>query len=451
MFPSLKSPKALTAHTRRENKSKREMGAGPFKDQTHFLTKRLLPGVIYALLPLALFRFYFYPPSFNESLERAPQDKPIIVINPPSKATKEIFNGIPCDYTRGKWVRDMLGPRYNGTSCATIKDGQNCMSHGRPDLGYLYWRWKPKGCNLPRFEPSSFLRLVENKHLAFVGDSMARNQMESLLCLLSEASPPHLVYRDGEENKFRRWHISSHNITVSIYWSPFLVKGVEKSASGLDHNRLYVDLVDDRWGSEMGQMDVIVLSIGHWFLHPAVYLEKDSVLGCHYCPNMNLTEIGFYQVFRKSLRTALKAISDVQDGKKRHIIVTTFSPSHFEGDWDKAGACPKKTPFKEGEKAMESMDVEMRNIEIEEVEAAKKNGAQIGLQFETLDITKLSLMRPDGHPGPYMYPFPFANGVPERVQNDCVHWCLPGPIDTWNEILLEVMKRWEVQANRDGL
>ena len=49
-----------------------------------------------------------------------------------------------------------------------------------------------------------------------------------------------------------------------------------------------------------------------------------------------------------------------------------------------------------------------------------------------------------GHPGPYMYPFPFANGVPERVQNDCVHWCLPGPIDTWNEILLEVVKRWQV-------
>ncbi|CAN0925583.1 Xyloglucan O-acetyltransferase 1 [Linum grandiflorum] len=50
-------------------------------------------------------------------------------------------------------------------------------------------------------------------------------------------------------------------------------------------------------------------------------------------------------------------------------------------------------------------------------------------------------MRPDGHPGAYMHPFPFANGVRERVQNDCVHWCLPGPVDTWNEILLQVMKR----------
>ena len=45
----------------------------------------------------------------------------------------------------------------------------------------------------------------------------------------------------------------------------------------------------------------------------------------------------------------------------------------------------------------------------------------------------------------YMYPFPFANGVPKHVQNDCLHWCLPGPIDTWNEIFLEMMKKWLVQ------
>lgn len=209
---------------------------------------------------------------------------------------------------------------------------------------------------------------------------------------------------------------------------------------------MYVDLVDDRWAADIGQMDVIVLSIGHWFLHPAVYFEKDLALGCHHCPNLNHTEIGFYQVFRKSLGTALKAISDTQDGKKRQVIVTTFSPSHFEGDWDKAGACPKKRPFKEWEKAMEAMDAEMRKAEIEEVEAVKKNGKTIGLLLEALDITKLSLMRPDGHPGPYMYPFPFRNGVPKQVQNDCLHWCLPGPIDTWNEILLEVMKKLDAQT-----
>uniref|UniRef100_A0A0A9HQF3 Trichome birefringence-like C-terminal domain-containing protein n=1 Tax=Arundo donax TaxID=35708 RepID=A0A0A9HQF3_ARUDO len=41
-----------------------------------------------------------------------------------------------------------------------------------------------------------------------------------------------------------------------------------------------------------------------------------------------------------------------------------------------------------------------------------------------------------------MHPLPFAGGERERVPNDCVHWCLPGPIDTWNEILLQFVKRW---------
>ncbi|KAH7515766.1 hypothetical protein FEM48_Zijuj10G0061000 [Ziziphus jujuba var. spinosa] len=356
----------------------------------------------------------------------------------------------PCDYTNGKWVRDKLGPIYNGTTCGTIKDGQNCISHGRPDLGYLYWRWKPNQCHLPRFEPFTFLQLVRNKHLALVGDSLARNQLESLLCMLATVSPPHLVYAQ-EENKFRRWSFPSHNANISLYWSPFLVKGIEKSNNGPNHNHLYLDHVDERWAKDMDQMDMIVLSIGHWFLHPAVYYEGDSVLGCHFCSGLNHTEIGFYDVLRKALKTSLRTIIERQKGKEIDVIVTTFSPSHFEGEWDKAGACPKTKPYKESEKLLEGMDEEMRRIELEEVEEAKLTGKQnLGLNLEALDVTKLSLLRPDGHPGPYMYPFPFANGVPDRVQNDCVHWCLPGPVDTWNEIFLEMMKIWEMSRRKAG-
>ncbi|KAF8390364.1 hypothetical protein HHK36_024889 [Tetracentron sinense] len=422
----------------------------PFKDQSHSLTKKILPWALYALLPLALLRLYFYPlPQFKALPGEAPQNKPNIITSSSSQEG-ESFNEIPCDYTNGKWVRDKAGPLYNGSSCGTIKDGQNCISHGRPDMGYLYWRWQPKQCKLPRFKPATFFQLIKNKHLAFVGDSMARNQLESLLCLLATASSPELVYH-GDDNKFRRWYFPPYNVSVSIYWSPFLVKGIEKSNSGPNHNRLYLNSVDERWASDMGQMDMIVLSVGHWFLHPAVYFEEDSVLGCHYCPGLNYTEIGFYSVLRKAIQTTLEAITEKRGNKAIHVIVTTFSPSHFEGDWDKAAACPKKKPFEEGEKLLEGMDAEIRSLEVEEVEAAKAKATQFsGLRLETLDITKLSLMRPDGHPGPYMYPFPFANGVTERVQNDCVHWCLPGPIDTWNEIMLEVMKRWEAQARRGG-
>ncbi len=366
-------------------------------------------------------------------------------------AEEERAKETPCDYTTGKWVPDKLGPLYNGTTCGTIKDGQNCITHGRLDLDYLYWRWKPKQCNLPRFEPNTFLQLIRNKHIAFVGDSMARNQLESLLCMLSTASLPKLVYKDSEENKFRRWHFPSHNANISIYWSPFLVKGIEKSNFGPNHNKLYLDHVDERWASDLDHINLIVLSIGHWFLHPAVYFEGDSVLGCHYCPGLNHTEIGFYDVLRKAFKTTLKTIAERRgsNGNGIDVVVTTFSPSHFEGDWDKAGACPKKQPYNEGEKQLEGMDADMRKIEVEEVDAAKDNGKQFAkFRLEALDVTKLSLMRPDGHPGPYMHPFPFANGVTDRVQNDCVHWCLPGPIDTWNEILLQVLKKWGGQSKR---
>jgi len=94
----------------------------------------------------------------------------------------------PCDYSDGEWVPDARSPLYNGTNCGIIKDGQNCMAHGRPDTGYLYWRWRPRRCDLPAFSPEAFLSWLRNKHLAFVGDSLARNQAESLLCLLAVRS-----------------------------------------------------------------------------------------------------------------------------------------------------------------------------------------------------------------------------------------------------------------------
>ncbi|XP_050236469.1 xyloglucan O-acetyltransferase 1 [Mercurialis annua] len=410
----------------------------PTKD--HSLTKKFLPWTFYTIIACVLLRLYYHPLLISSS-------PPSLSLSP-STSELEKASEYPCDYSNGNWVHEDRGPLYNTTACGTtIKQAQNCIAHGRPDTGYLYWRWRPRTCNLPRFEPNQFLNLFRNKHLAFIGDSMARNQLESLLCMLSTVSDLNLVYTNGEDNKFRRWYFDSHNVTVSVYWSPFLVQGVEKSSSGPNHNKLYLDQVDERWGGDLEGFDLIVLSVGHWFLHPAVYYEGGSVLGCHYCPGLNHTEVEFYDILRKALKTTLKTITERRGGKGIDVIVTTFSPSHFEGDWDKFGACPKTKPYNEEERLLEGMDAEMRKIELEEVEVAKMNALQFDkVRFEALDVTKLSLLRPDGHPGPYMYPFPFANGIGERVQNDCVHWCLPGPIDTWNEILVEVIKKWQYES-----
>lgn len=424
--------------------------------------KKLVPWTIYALLPIALFRLYCHPIHLPDSpIHRTPQIIASSSLSPPHFSPSSVHeeeeevnavNETPCDYTDGQWVPDKLGPLYNGSTCGTIKDAQNCIVHGRSDLGYLYWRWKPHKCSLPRFDPSKFFHFMTNKHIAFIGDSMARNQLESLLCILASVSTPELVYTSGEDNKFRRWNFPSHNLTVSVYWSPFLVDGIEKSNAGPNHNELFLHRVNEKWAVDLDGFNLVVFSIGHWYLHPAVYYEgDDSIMGCHYCPGLNHTEIGFYDALRKGLRTTFEAVIDRRGSSSSNelgIFLATFSPSHFEGEWDKAGACPKTKPYKESEKKLEGMDAEIRAIEVEEVEEAKGRAKQSGgLRIAALDVTKLSLLRPDGHPGPYMHPFPYGNGgVGERVQNDCVHWCLPGPVDTWNEILLQIMNSWEQQS-----
>lgn len=53
--------------------------------------------------------------------------------------------------------------------------------------------------------------------------------------------------------------------------------------------------------------------------------------------------------------------------------------------------------------------------------------ALLGSGFIVLDITHLSEFRADAHPSA-------AGG---KKHNDCMHWCLPGLTDTWNDLFIE--------------
>lgn len=95
-------------------------------------------------------------------------------------------NAEQCDLFKGSWIPNPSGPIYDNESCAVVEDHQNCMKNGRPDAGYLYWRWKPQDCELPRFNSARFLEAMRNKSWAFIGDSISRNHVQSLLCILSK-------------------------------------------------------------------------------------------------------------------------------------------------------------------------------------------------------------------------------------------------------------------------
>ncbi|KAF3443224.1 hypothetical protein FNV43_RR12906 [Rhamnella rubrinervis] len=69
------------------------------------------------------------------------------------------------------------------------------MKFGRPDSEYLKWRWKPTNCELTLFNLVQFLELVRGKSMAFVGDSLGKNQIQSLLCVLDTLEDGSLVHK----------------------------------------------------------------------------------------------------------------------------------------------------------------------------------------------------------------------------------------------------------------
>lgn len=57
-----------------------------------------------------------------------------------------------CDYSNGKWVWDESYPlRFYTEECPFLDPGFRCRKNGRQDLDYLKWRWKPQGCDIPRY------------------------------------------------------------------------------------------------------------------------------------------------------------------------------------------------------------------------------------------------------------------------------------------------------------
>ncbi|KAK1275386.1 hypothetical protein QJS04_geneDACA012890 [Acorus gramineus] len=266
---------------------------------------------------------------------------------------------------------------------------------------------------------------MRDKTLALVGDSLGRQQFQSLVCMVTGGRESMEVQDVGREYGLPKAHRSmkpngwafrfrSTNTTIIYYWSASLCELEPLNRS--DPQTEYAMHLDR---PVTFLFDILVLNTGHHWNRGKINGNR-WVMHVGGAPNKNkkLARIGDAKSF--TIYSIIRWV-DYQLPHHPHLkaFFRTISPRHFmNGDWNSGGSCNNTTPLAGGSEVTQDGSVD-----------SVAEGAARGTKVQLLDVTALSRLRDECHISRH------SVGKSSKVFNDCLHWCFPGVPDTWNELL----------------
>ena len=275
---------------------------------------------------------------------------------------------------------------------------------------------------------------MQNKTLAFVGDSLGRQQFQSMMCMITGGKERPDVLDVGPEFGFvtpegggrpNGWayRFPETNTTVLYHWSSTLCDIQPLNISDpLTEHAMHLDRPPAFLRQYLHKINALVMNTGHHWNRGKLNGNR-WVMHLNGVPNANkkLAALGNAKNF-----TIHSTVGWVSSQLPRHPGLKAFyrslSPRHFVGgEWNTGGSCNNTTPMSIGKEVLQ-----------EESSDYSAGHAVKGTGVKLLDITALSHIRDEGHISR------FSLSASKGVQ-DCLHWCLPGVPDTWNEILFAMI------------
>uniref|UniRef100_A0A3Q7GLH6 Trichome birefringence-like N-terminal domain-containing protein n=1 Tax=Solanum lycopersicum TaxID=4081 RepID=A0A3Q7GLH6_SOLLC len=339
-----------------------------------------------------------------------------------------------CNLFNGKWIWDeTTRPLYNESECPYLLPQVTCQEHGRPDKDYLYWRWQPNDCLIPRFNASLMLENLRGKRMMFVGDSLNRGQFSSMICLLHKIVPNSAKSLDKVDSLII-FTVKDYNATIEFYWAPFLLES--NADSPWKHtvpNRIVRKNSIDTHGKYWKGVDILVFNTYIWWMSGRTFKILNGTFDDD---NMkDIEDVPTSDAYRMGMKNLLTWINKNMDPKRNRVFFTSMSPSHaWSKEWggDPNGSCYNETKMIDDPNYWGS-DSRKSIMQVIKEEFSK---SKVPITF--LNITQLSMPRRDAHTSIYkerMGPLSPQEKAKPASYADCIHWCLPGLQDVWNELL----------------